>query len=200
MNFIYELYLRATELKNLTSSTIRERGYGICYVEGKLEKWKPVFGEWGNRYVSKLAWISNFLYVAVRKCYDSMYLKELCHEINSFWGLMPPISLSQIRKFPRWASPQIAKPQLFIINPQIANSQISTKYCATLFQISPENRLFQRFLSYKIWIREVCAIFLWRKNSYLRTCGRFKSANYKKSFGLQIANPQSVTFAERQQI
>ncbi len=30
---------------------------------------------------------------------------------------------------------------------------------------------------------------------YLRACGSFKSANHKK-FGLQIANPQSVTFAE----
>jgi hypothetical protein len=31
---------------------------------------------------------------------------------------------------------------------------------------------------------------------YLRTCGRFKSANYKKTLGLQAANLQSATFAE----
>jgi hypothetical protein len=35
------------------------------------------------------------------------------------------IALSQIRKFLRYASQQIANPQIFIINPQIATPQIS---------------------------------------------------------------------------
>jgi hypothetical protein len=37
------------------------------------------------------------------------------------------IPLSQIRNFLRYASPQIANPQIFMIIPQIANPQISTK-------------------------------------------------------------------------
>jgi hypothetical protein len=36
------------------------------------------------------------------------------------------ITLSQIRKFLRWASPQIANRQIVIINPQIPNLQTST--------------------------------------------------------------------------
>jgi hypothetical protein len=42
-------------------------------------------------------------------------------------GLIP---LSQIRKFLRYASQQIANLPVCVINPQI-----STKYCTTLFQI-----------------------------------------------------------------
>ncbi len=43
-------------------------------------------------------------------------------------GLIP---LSQILIFRRCASPQIANPQIFMINSQIVNPQISTKYCTT---------------------------------------------------------------------
>ncbi len=43
----------------------------------------------------------------------------------------------------RCASPQIANPQIFIINLQIAKSQVSTKFeCITLYQNSPKSRLF----------------------------------------------------------
>jgi hypothetical protein len=53
-----------------------------------------------------------------------------------FWS--PQIANQQImgsfRKILRYASPQIANPQLFVINLQIANAQISTKYCITLSQ------------------------------------------------------------------
>jgi hypothetical protein len=39
------------------------------------------------------------------------------------------IPLSQIRKLLRCAIPQIKNSQIFFINPQISNSQISRKYC-----------------------------------------------------------------------
>jgi hypothetical protein len=35
---------------------------------------------------------------------------------------------------------------------------------------------------------------------YLPTCGSFKTTENKKRLGTQIANPQSSTFAESQQI
>jgi hypothetical protein len=41
---------------------------------------------------------------------------------------------SVINDTQRYASPQIASPQIFVINSQIANLQISTKYCTTLSQ------------------------------------------------------------------
>jgi hypothetical protein len=39
--------------------------------------------------------------------------------------------------FLRYSSPQIANPQIFMINPQIVNSQVSTNYCTTLSLNSP---------------------------------------------------------------
>jgi hypothetical protein len=49
-----------------------------------------------------------------------------------------PVRKSQIRKF-------------FMINPQIANPQFSTKYRTTLTHKSPKSRLFKRFyILYKI--------------------------------------------------
>ncbi len=39
-----------------------------------------------------------------------------------------------------------ANPQIFMIYPQIANPQISTKYCTTLSQNSHKSRLCKRFL------------------------------------------------------
>jgi hypothetical protein len=51
------------------------------------------------------------------------------------------ISLSQIRKFLRCDSPQIANPHIFMINPQIF-----TKCCTPLCQNNPKSRLFKRFL------------------------------------------------------
>ncbi len=65
-------------------------------------------------------------------------------------------SLSQISIFLWFASPQIENTQIFRINPQMANPQISTK-------------------NYLIKV-----LFVRRKSLYLRTCGSFKLANHKK--------------------
>jgi len=43
------------------------------------------------------------------------------------------------------ASPQIANTQVFIINPQIAQMQISTIYCTTLSQNNLKSCRFTRF-------------------------------------------------------
>ncbi len=53
-------------------------------------------------------------------------------------GLIP---LLQIYTFLRFASPQIANSQVLMINPQIANPQISTKCCTTWSQKSPTVRV-----------------------------------------------------------
>ncbi len=60
-----------------------------------------------------------------------MLSKLFCSQMAKpqFLRLIP---LSQIRKFLRCASPQIAIAKIFMIQPQIANPQISTKYCKTL--------------------------------------------------------------------
>ncbi len=57
-------------------------------------------------------------------------------------GLIP---LSEIRKFFWCVSLQIANPQFFIINPQIA-----IRYCTTLSKDSAQSRLGKRFLCKKI--------------------------------------------------
>ncbi len=56
---------------------------------------------------------------------------------------IPLITKSQILGFIRYcnpqsfrgASPQITNPQMFMINPKIANPQVSTKYCLTLSRV-----------------------------------------------------------------
>ncbi len=65
-----------------------------------------------------------------------------CHCNNQRWALgqipnpqiLGLIPLSKVRTPFRCASPQIAKPKICMIHQQIANSQISTKYCTTLSQ------------------------------------------------------------------
>ncbi len=96
-------------------------------------------------------------------------------------GIQPffKVRKSQIRKFFRWASPQI-----FMINTQIENSQISTKIL--------HNSVLKHFV--KIWNRALYAKFVGRKSKYLRTYGNVNSAYRKK--GPHIAIPQSATFAE----
>jgi hypothetical protein len=50
-------------------------------------------------------------------------------------------------------------------------------------------------------MRALFAIFVRRKSMYhLLICGRFKFAKSQKRLGLQITNPQRVTFAEGAQI
>jgi hypothetical protein len=58
-------------------------------------------------------------------------------------GLIP---MSQIRKFLSCANPQKANLQIFVINPQIANPHISTKYCTALSQTSPNSSFFNDYI------------------------------------------------------
>jgi hypothetical protein len=51
------------------------------------------------------------------------------------WQILMIIPLLQISKCLRCASPQIANPQIFMLNRQIANPQISAKYCTTLLTV-----------------------------------------------------------------
>jgi hypothetical protein len=61
--------------------------------------------------------------------------KSANKKITSF-GIIP-----QSKNFLRCASLYIANLLIFIINPQIANPQIPTKYCTNLFQNSPKSCL-----------------------------------------------------------
>ncbi len=84
---------------------------------------------------------------------------------------------------------QVRKSQIFIIKPQIANPQISTKYCTALSQSSPKSRLFIRFYCVQILSRALYSTFVRRKSMYLLTCGSFKSATHKK---VRSANRKSA--------
>jgi hypothetical protein len=53
------------------------------------------------------------------------------------WQIFGLIPLSQIRKFVTCASPQIANSQVFMINTQIANPPILTKYGIALLCLKP---------------------------------------------------------------
>jgi hypothetical protein len=93
------------------------------------------------------------------------------------------------------------KSSVFIINQQIATPQVSTKNTAQLCLITVINFVFYSvFYIVQILIRLLNALFVTRKSMYFRTCGTFKSANYKKDWGPQITNPPSVTIAEGPQI
>ncbi len=78
-----------------------------------------------------------------------------------------------------------------MINPQIANPQISTKYCTTLSQKSPKRFLCKRFISVQIWIRDLYAIRT--KGMNLRTFWSFKSANHNKHWDRKPQTSANVT-------
>jgi hypothetical protein len=94
------------------------------------------------------------------------------------WQIFGHIRLSQIRKFVRCASPQIANPQvLWLIKPANFNK---IWYSNTLSQTSPKSCLFKRLHNVQILIIVLHAIFVRRKSQYnFRTCGSIKSANHK---------------------
>ncbi len=71
------------------------------------------------------------------------------------FGLIP---LSQIRKFLKFASPQIR----FFINPKIANPHIFTKYCTSLSPKSHESHIFS-YVQILITALHLCYIFVRRK-------------------------------------
>jgi hypothetical protein len=72
-----------------------------------------------------------------------------------------------------------------MIYPQIANLQISTKYCTTMSKSSSErgNDFYCINLNQVIYIFYICK----EKKHALRTCGSLKSA---KRLGLHIENAQ----------
>jgi hypothetical protein len=78
---------------------------------------------------------------------QSTYLRRifLTGQANFFFLTLGLIPVLQDRQFLRCASPQIVNPQIFMINLNIANVQISTKYCTALPEKSPKSRLFRRF-------------------------------------------------------
>ncbi len=109
----------------------------------------------------------------------STLLKNL--QIRKFLGLYRywksanflgvPVRMSQIRQFLWWIR-------------KIANPQISTKYCTTLYQNSPKRRLFSIFL-YKFELNHYMLIV--RRNSmYLRTCRGF-TCSQKRRFAIKSA-------------
>jgi hypothetical protein len=74
-------------------------------------------------------------------CYSSRQAKCFSKSANrKILGLIPQL---KIHKFLRCARLQIVNSQSFMIYPQIANIQISTKYCTTLSQNSNKSRLFK---------------------------------------------------------
>jgi hypothetical protein len=88
-----------------------------------------------------------------------------------------------------WAYSAITNPQIsyvcqstngksanFYYNLQIANPQVSTKYCTTLSQKSPKSRLFSWFLL----CTNFKSIMQYLYGEKVCICGRFKSANHKK--------------------
>ncbi len=68
-------------------------------------------------------------------------------------------------------SAQIANPQIFITNLQIANLQISTKYVLQFLQNMYSTTLFQNSFHY---------VNIYSEHYFFWTCGSFKPANHKK--------------------
>jgi hypothetical protein len=58
---------------------------------------------------------------------ETFFSKSANPKYANYWAH----SAIAIRKSLRCASPQIANPQIFMINPQFTNPQISTKYSTT---------------------------------------------------------------------
>jgi hypothetical protein len=93
------------------------------HISQELKRHIPIQGE-------KIFVIASYLYTNQR--WASKFSWKVCKsQIRKVLGL---ILQSQIPKFLRCASLQILNPQIFIFNPQISNSQISTKHCTTLSQ------------------------------------------------------------------
>jgi hypothetical protein len=80
----------------------------------------------------------------------------------------------------------VRKSASFMINPQIANPQISTKYFTT--HVSPQRCLIKDF-SLCTNLNKIIICYICKEEN-------FKSANHNKKLGPQIANPLCVTFAE----
>ena len=114
--------------------------------------------------------------------------------------------LSSICKFLCCASPKIANPQIFMINPQIANPR-TTKYCTTLSQNSHKSHTFQIILLFlHNWIRALSAIFVRKKvriheivEVWSHKTAWVRKSQIHKSTNQQITKPQitNVSSANR---
>ncbi len=100
---------------------------------------------------------------------------------NQRWAskLFLEVRKLQFRKFLRYASPQIPKPQ-FMTFSKSSNPQIVTKHCTIISHNSTKSRLLKKILLFFFELSIQKALFLGRKSMYMRTCGIFKSANLKK--------------------
>jgi hypothetical protein len=105
------------------------------------------------------------------------FLKVHKSQIRKFLGSCRPCKSANFSGMP------VRRKQIsnFIINPLIANQQISRKYCTTLSQIIPKIRPFTSLFYYvHILIRAYYALFVRRKCMCIQSCGSLKSVNYKK--------------------
>jgi hypothetical protein len=130
--------------------------YHVWYHSCTVHMWNCVYDMYQYICACTLysrAWQANF--------YKSLQIANL--------QILGPILLSQICKFLRCASPQIANPQ------------ISSKFCTSLSTNS-------------------YTVFCLEKKYVFADLRKFKSANHKKIGPAKIAHPLSVTFTEGHQI
>ncbi len=109
-------------------------------------------------------------------------LIKTADHLEFFSKNVPPASLlpksancqilnQQSHQISKMCQPQIANPEIFIINPKITNPQICTKYFTTLSQNSHKSPLFKRFFYYvQILIRALPLWFFWKVIKYCKVC------------------------------
>ena len=76
--------------------------------------------------------------------FENISENSIKRDLSNATTFNPPL-FSLVDTF-KCASPKIANPHIFVIELQIANLQISPKYCTTLLQNSPKSRLLKRFV------------------------------------------------------
>jgi hypothetical protein len=77
------------------------------------------------------------------------------------------------------ASPQIANPQIFMTNLQIADPQTSTKYCTNLSQNSPKSCMENKYVFSDLSKFEIPKK-AWAVKSSKRKSTNYESTNHKK--------------------
>jgi hypothetical protein len=94
------------------------------------------------RVISSLFFFSHVdIYIPYRACLKAEVGKQTFFKSPQIANLqiLGLIPLSQISKILMCVSPQIANPQIFMINPQVANLQISAKQCTILSHTIPKS-------------------------------------------------------------
>ncbi len=109
-----------------------------------------------------------------------LFLHDECN-MNMHHRAFFKVRKSQIPKFLRYASPQIANPQIFIISPRIKNPQIAIKFCTTHIACLKTLLKAVFLLDFvQILILAFYTIFVRRKSLCLWNCVSFKSVNHKQ--------------------